>query len=33
VQVANFIRAATDEIKAIARICGKNNIHKIDKNQ
>ena len=31
-QVANFIRAATDEIKAIARICGKNNIHGMDKN-
>ena len=31
-QVANFIRAATDEIKAIARICGKNDIHGINKN-
>jgi glutamate synthase domain-containing protein 2 len=30
--VANFIRAATNEIKAIARICGKNNIHGINKN-
>ena len=30
--VANFIRAATDEIKAIARICGKNDIHGINKN-
>ncbi len=32
VRVANFIRAATDEIKAIARICGKNDIHEINKN-
>lgn len=31
-QVANFIRAATGEIKAIARICGKNDIHRINKN-
>jgi glutamate synthase domain-containing protein 2 len=30
--VANFIRAATDEIKSIARICGKSNIHEINKN-
>jgi glutamate synthase domain-containing protein 2 len=27
--VANFIGAATDEIKAVARICGKNDIHAI----
>ncbi|MDA3788601.1 MAG: glutamate synthase-related protein [Desulfobacula sp.] len=32
IHVANFIRAATHEIKAIARICGKNNIHEINKN-
>lgn len=31
VAVANFIGAATDEIKAVARICGKNDIHKIDR--
>ncbi len=30
--VANFIQAATHEIKAVARICGKNNIHEIDGN-
>lgn len=30
--VANFISAATEEIKSIARICGKNNIHKLDRN-
>ena len=29
--VANFINAATAEIKSIARICGKNNIHDLDK--
>lgn len=29
--VANFIGAATDEIKAIARICGKNDIHGISR--
>jgi len=32
VQVANFIQAATGEIKAIARICGKHNIHEMDQN-
>jgi glutamate synthase domain-containing protein 2 len=31
-QVANFIHASTNEVKAIARICGKNDIHKINKN-
>jgi len=30
--IANFITAATEEIKSIARICGKNNIHSLDKN-
>jgi glutamate synthase domain-containing protein 2 len=29
--VANFIRAATEEIKTLARICGKNDIHRLDK--
>ena len=31
-RVANFISAATDEIKTFARICGKGDIHKLDKN-
>ncbi|MBW1641578.1 MAG: alpha-hydroxy-acid oxidizing protein [Deltaproteobacteria bacterium] len=31
-RVANFIRASTNEIKAIARICGKSDIHEINKN-
>jgi methylamine---glutamate N-methyltransferase subunit C len=31
VRVANFIRAATEEIKDIARICGKNDIHRLDR--
>jgi glutamate synthase domain-containing protein 2 len=30
--VANFINASTDVIKAIARICGKSDIHEINKN-
>lgn len=30
-KVAKFINAATNEIKAIARICGKDAIHKIDR--
>ena len=30
-RIANFIRAATDEVKTIARICGKNDIHKLNK--
>ena len=29
--VANFINAATAELKSIARICGKNSIHDLDK--
>ncbi len=31
-RVANFIRALTNEIKAIARICGKSDIHAINRN-
>ena len=31
-RVANFIRASTNEIKAIARICGKSDIHAINRN-
>jgi glutamate synthase domain-containing protein 2 len=31
-RIANFINAATDELRAFARICGKNDIHKLDKN-
>jgi glutamate synthase domain-containing protein 2 len=31
-RVANFISAATEEIKTFARICGKGDIHKLDKN-
>jgi glutamate synthase domain-containing protein 2 len=30
-KAANFINATTDEVKAFARICGKNNIHDLDK--
>jgi len=30
-KVFNFIHAATDEIKTIARICGKSNVHDLDK--
>jgi len=30
-RVANFINAATEEIKTIARICGKDDIHKLNK--
>jgi glutamate synthase domain-containing protein 2 len=30
-KAANFINAMTDEVKALARICGKNNIHALDK--
>ncbi len=29
--IANFINAATEEIKSIARICGKNNVHLLNK--
>lgn len=31
VKVANFITAATEEVKSIARICGKNALHKLDR--
>ena len=31
-RVTNFINAATDEIRTFARICGKDDIHKFDKN-
>jgi len=31
-RVANFIDAATDELRTFARICGKDNIHKLDRN-
>ena len=31
-RVANFISAATEELKTFARICGKGDIHKLDKN-
>jgi len=30
-RVANFINAATEEIKTIARICGRDDIHKLNK--
>lgn len=30
-RVANFIRAATEEVKTFARICGKDEIHKLDR--
>lgn len=30
-QVANFIAAATEEVKSIARICGKSSIHDLDR--
>ncbi len=29
--IANFVRAATEEVKTFARICGKNDIHALDK--
>jgi len=31
-RIANFISAATKELKTFARICGKGDIHKLDKN-
>lgn len=31
-RVTNFISAATEELKTFARICGKGDIHKLDKN-
>jgi len=31
-RVANFINAATEELRTFARICGKGDIHKLDKN-
>jgi glutamate synthase domain-containing protein 2 len=31
-KVANFINAATEELRTFARICGKDDIHKLDKN-
>lgn len=30
-QIANFVHAATEEVKTFARICGKNSIHDLDK--
>ena len=30
-KAANFISALTDEVKALARICGKDNVHDLDK--
>ena len=30
-RVANFIKAATAEVKSIARICGKNAVQKLDR--
>ncbi|MEE8605266.1 MAG: glutamate synthase-related protein [Candidatus Aminicenantaceae bacterium] len=31
-RIANFISAATEELKTFARICGKDDIHRLDKN-
>ncbi len=31
-RIANFINAATEELRTFARICGKGDIHKLDKN-